>query len=212
MSVQTVKISEVKSNPNNQRLIKCQTCGVEFTSKKVCKNRIVKYCGKICYAQSLRKPIKEKLPRKSRKGIPLSIEWRLALSEGRKASDKCKGPNLYNWKGGKDTLSHRMTVHANKRRSAQNIEIDKDFLINLLSAQNNECFYCEKKLSDYKAIEHLTPLSRGGDNQKYNLVYSCKSCNSQKRSKTLEEFAIENKRFDWLDKFDVVFPAALYGV
>ncbi len=40
------------------------------------------------------------------------------------------------------------------------------------------------------AIEHLTPVSHGGDNQRWNLVYSCRSCNSKKHDKTMEEYAI----------------------
>jgi len=71
--------------------------------------------------------------------------------------------------------------------------------------QKNKCFFCECDLTKYKAIEHLTPLSRGGDNQKYNLVYSCKSCNSKKRNKTLEEYAIQTNNFNWIDKFDLIF-------
>ena len=43
----------------------------------------------------------------------------------------------------------------------------------------------------------------------YNLVYSCKSCNSQKRQQTLEEYAVKNIRFDWLDKFDYVYATAV---
>ena len=30
----------------------------------------------------------------------------------------------------------------------------------------------------------------GGDNQRWNLVYSCRSCNSKKHDKTMEEYAI----------------------
>jgi hypothetical protein len=50
---------------------------------------------------------------------------------------------------------------------------------------------------------------QGGDNQMYNLVYSCKSCNSQKRQNTLEEFAIKINRFDWLNKFDTIYASAI---
>lgn len=58
--------------------------------------------------------------------------------------------------------------------------------------------------------EHLTPLSRGGKNKQFNLVYSCKSCNSTKRQKTLEDFAIETGRIWLLDKWESIFAYA-YG-
>ena len=64
-------------------------------------------------------------------------------------------------------------------------------------------------MTEYKAIEHLTPVSRGGDNDIYNLVYSCKSCNSNKRQQTLEEYAIKNKRLDWLQKWEKLFIETL---
>lgn len=37
-------------------------------------------------------------------------------------------------------------------------------------------------------IDHLTPKSKGGTNHPDNLVPCCKSCNSKKQSKTLEEY------------------------
>jgi 5-methylcytosine-specific restriction endonuclease McrA len=193
--VKKINISLLKENPDNPRtkgkqFFGCLNCRKVFYSPKLCKSREPKYCSRECLK---------------------SDKFKAALSAGRKASDKCKGPNLYNWKGGKETEAVRMKVSAHKRRSAQSITINQGFLQSLLSAQNNQCFYCEGDLSEYKAIEHLTPLSRGGDNQPYNLVYSCKSCNSKKRQNTLEEFAIKNNTFHLLDKFDLIFSAAIYG-
>ena len=158
------------------------------------KNRV--YCSKDCQS-------------KARKNVPLSEEWKKALSEGRKKSEKCKGENLYNWKGGKETELIRYRIYNNKRRTLLNKKIDVLFLEKLILIQNNKCFFCECDLTEYKAIEHLTPVSRGGDNDIYNLVYSCKSCNSNKRQQTLEEYAIKNKRLDWLQKWEKLFIETL---
>ena len=213
MEVVIKKITEVKSNPNNPRLIKddkfnCLTCGAEFQSKKTCKTRTPKYCSKECYAKSLikEKPIKIKI---DRKGIKLTDAHKKALSDGRKNSEKCKGENLYNWKGGKETEAIRMKQSFYKRKLGLKLKMPLVFLKNVLEAQENKCFFCETYLIEYKAIEHLTPVSKGGDNQNYNLVYSCKSCNSQKRQNTLEEFAIKKNRFDWLNKFDTIYANAI---
>lgn len=210
----------------------CQTCNKDFESKKGCKTRTPKFCSKKCYAESLKLNIKCKLcgliiinkhsvsiknrvycskecQSKARKNIPLSNSWKKALSIGRKKSEKCKGENLYNWKGGKETETIRLKQSFYKRKKALTKNISIDFLKKVLIAQKNKCFFCEDTLIDYKAIEHLTPVSRGGDNDNYNLVYSCKSCNSKKRQNTLEEFAIKNKRFDWLDKFDIIYASAI---
>lgn len=204
-----VKISEVKVNHYNTTPIVCNSCGGVFTSRKNCKTRTPKYCTKKCYVLSLVKERSEKPKRISRKGITLSEEWKAALSLGRKNSDKCKGENLYNWKGGKETERLRIKASMYKRKLSLKKTFDQLYLSRLLVTQNNRCFFCESSLSDYKAIEHLTPVTRGGDNDNYNLVYSCKSCNSKKRQNTLEEFAIKNLRFDWIDKFDYIYATTV---
>lgn len=171
----------------------CQHCSKDFANYQ---NK--KFCSNQCRIES-------------RIGNPLSKEWRLSLSNGRKNSDLCKGENLYNWKGGKETEPARLRISAIKRRSAQSVIIEQHFLNNLILAQGFKCFYCDCDLTTYRAIEHLTPLARGGDNHKYNIVYSCKSCNSKKATKTLEEFAIAQQKYFLFDKFDMVYMAARRG-
>ena len=210
----------------------CKNCGVEFTSKKACKSREPKYCSKSCFSESLKLHKKCKLcgkeienkhsvsmhnriycsrecKGKARQNVPLSDEWKKALSDGRKNSEKCKGENLYNWKGGKETENIRMKQSFYKRKKALKKDMPIAFLNSILKAQDNKCFFCESDLSEYKAIEHLTPVSKGGDNDIYNLVYSCKSCNSKKRQQTLEQFALKENRVDWLEKWENVFSEAL---
>jgi 5-methylcytosine-specific restriction endonuclease McrA len=51
------------------------------------------------------------------------------------------------------------------------------------------CAYCGVKLSTYTAtIDHVIPLSRGGTDFKWNLVWCCKRCNKSKGSKLLSEW------------------------
>lgn len=45
------------------------------------------------------------------------------------------------------------------------------------------CFYCTVDLRDIKVnIEHVIPRSKGGTNDKKNLVLACSSCNKDKGS------------------------------
>ena len=214
------------------KLYNCLNCNKEFESKKGCKTRQPKYCSKQCYANSLKININCKLcnniienkhsakisnriycskdcQSKARINIKLPESWKKSLSNGRKKSNKCKGENLYNWKGGKETLKQRVSIYSNNRRSAQKIKIDKDYLNKIINAQDYKCFYCENDLHNYKAIEHLIPLSRGGDNYKNNLVYSCKSCNSKKRNKTLKEYAIKNNMQHLILKQEYLYASAI---
>lgn len=222
-------------SPNGKidlRLIKCNHCNEWFKSKKYSKTRRPKYCSSRCSGDSRKVNKKCKLcgsiienkysnsiknrvycgvecQSKARKGVKLSKEWRNAISIARKNSEKCKGENLYNWKGGKDTALIRAKQSHYKRKNNLRLPMPISYLDRLIEIQNWACFYCEKDLSNYKAIEHLTPVSMGGDNYEYNLVYSCKSCNSSKRQKTLEEYAISENRLDWLDKFDVIYASTI---
>jgi 5-methylcytosine-specific restriction endonuclease McrA len=227
-----IKLSTLKPNPDNPREYTCLTCGKIFYSKKGCKSRMPKYCNSICYGESLKLHIKCKLcgneienkhsvsiknriycsnkcKIESTKGRKLSEKWKKALSDGRKKSIKCKGENLYNWKGGKSTKKIRQKQSFYKRKRSLKLNMPIDVLNKILEQQKNQCFYCEKPLNNYKAIEHLTPVSRGGDNEFYNLVYACQKCNSQKRQNTLEEFAAKKNRFDWLDKWEKILVEVL---
>lgn len=58
------------------------------------------YCGKEFYDWTKEKYCSKECARASLRGVPLSADHRRKLSEGRKASHKCRGENLYNWKGG----------------------------------------------------------------------------------------------------------------
>jgi 5-methylcytosine-specific restriction endonuclease McrA len=200
----------------------CKSCGKEFSSRKGCKSRTPQYCSSMCFGATLKinKPCKlcgeiiqnthsaqisnriycsKKCQSASRRGTTLSPEWRKALSEGRKASDKCKGENLYNWKGGVENQRRRIKKRYHLQRAAG--IIDENYLSVLLKAQRHNCYYCGEKMKKGRgtAIEHLTPISRGGTNEWINLVYSCQSCNSKKRTLTLAEYAIKEARMDWLN-------------
>jgi hypothetical protein len=57
---------------------------------------------------------------------------------------------------------------------------------------SNQCIYCgqDSKLT----LEHILPRSRGGEDNPDNVVWVCRSCNSEKGSKRLYEWkGLENK-------------------
>lgn len=184
----------------------CKQCGVEFKTDSAYHGHIPKYCSQRCCGDAAKgKPVWNS-------GLTMTDIHKKALSDGRKNSPKCKGPKLYNWKGGEATFRERTRAYQNNRRARflGGGKLDPLFLNNLWIAHRGLCFYCEQPLTDYKCLEHLTPLSRGGTNQLFNLVYSCKSCNSKKRQKTLEDFAIATGRIWLVDKWEYIFTG-VYG-
>lgn len=59
-----------------------------------------------------------------------------------------------------------------------------------------KCVYCGNKAPDILLqIDHIIPVSKGGDNDLTNLVTSCESCNNGKRDKSLDDHTtVEKKR------------------
>lgn len=205
----------------------CECCGKPFQSCKEDRNRKPRFCSRRC-AGSLNRKMKvcahcgrefydwtkdkycsRECATAALRGVPLSEEHRRKLSEGRKLSPKCHGPALYNWKGGQETYIERMRAHNKKRRDATRTPVDARYLRLLLAFQRGRCFYCGCDITAAPSLEHLTPVSKGGTNASWNLVYACKSCNSRKHDYTLEEYAVKTGRPHLSDRYDLLL-ARLY--
>ena len=52
------------------------------------------------------------------------------------------------------------------------------------------CYFCSKQFSAKElTMDHLTPLARGGQSTKGNIVPACKECNTKKRTMLPLEWA-----------------------
>ena len=56
-----------------------------------------------------------------------------------------------------------------------------------IQRDGNVCIYCSNE-TEIPQIDHIIPLSKGGNNDLSNLAVSCKRCNSSKRNSLLEEW------------------------
>jgi hypothetical protein len=62
----------------------------------------------------------------------------------------------------------------------------------LFGRDRHVCAYCGGHFnSNHLSRDHITPVSRGGQNVWMNVVTSCKKCNSVKSDKTLKEARLE---------------------
>ena len=75
----------------------------------------------------------------------------------------------------------------------KNLEPLTSLHIKVLEDYNRErnehlaCEYCQCNIEDKYSIDHVIPVSKGGDNFIHNLLLCCSSCNSRKNAKRLEE-------------------------
>jgi 5-methylcytosine-specific restriction endonuclease McrA len=57
----------------------------------------------------------------------------------------------------------------------------------IAKAQRSRCAYCRRRLK--LTVDHITPLARGGRNDRQNIQLACRSCNSSKRDADPLDFA-----------------------
>ena len=64
--------------------------------------------------------------------------------------------------------------------------------VKIYERDNYRCTYCDKQLTRFTAtLDHITPVSEGGDNSAENLKTACLQCNSRKTARPLGDFLIE---------------------
>src|SRR5262245_2812857 len=71
--------------------------------------------------------------------------------------------------------------------------LSRDLRLRIFERDEWQCWYCGIEIEESSAfssasIDHLLPESRGGSNEESNLVTACRSCNSKKNNRTLEEY------------------------
>lgn len=84
---------------------------------------------------------------------------------------------------------NRVVTEQRRRKKAK--ELKRTFTAsewkNCKSFFNNSCAYCGRKMNNLTQ-DHFIPLSKGGDYTKYNIVPSCRNCNSKKHDKDFYEW------------------------
>ncbi len=96
----------------------------------------------------------------------------------------------------------RLHAHARKRMT---VKPDPKVVKTIFALTDGKCVYCG---SPANTLDHVVPLSRGGDSEMGNLVPCCISCNSRKKAKSVFEF-IDAKVFALPDVFEDIISVAL---
>lgn len=69
-------------------------------------------------------------------------------------------------------------------------KINASQLSNLFAQHSYSCYYCGFQSINLTemTIDHVVPLSKGGDNHIRNIVPCCSKCNTRKRSRSESEY------------------------
>lgn len=74
------------------------------------------------------------------------------------------------------------------RRTKTRKKIAVSDIRRLLNRQHYRCFYCSDQFGSRYHLDHVVPLSRGGQHSIGNIVGACVSCNSSKKDRFIVEW------------------------
>jgi len=119
--------------------------------------------------------------------------WRIGNRDRRNASERARRVIVWNKVRARERRYRRnhpdrIRVFSQIRYSAPGRFIAEDTRA-LWIAQKGKCYYCHAPISsDFRNLEHMTPIARGGTNWPHNLCWACPPCNFRKSTLTAEEF------------------------
>jgi len=75
------------------------------------------------------------------------------------------------------------SVQKNEQPDEADYYSDPERRLMILGRDKRKCIYCLLDVSeDSYVLDHITPVSKGGTNRKFNLLTSCEGCNQRKQS------------------------------
>ena len=91
-----------------------------------------------------------------------------------------------------ESENYEATVALRNKRRAELQTTPKPVLTSCrekLIGEDTSCTYCGKSLTmENSSVDHIIPLSRGGDDCEANMQIICRGCNMEKHAKTDDEY------------------------
>lgn len=86
-----------------------------------------------------------------------------------------------------DEVTEFKTIYIKTRLYNIDINLWSDIRKEIFERDNYTCNYCNQ-VGGILEVDHIIPVSKGGNNEFNNLTTSCRSCNRKKRDKLVDEF------------------------
>jgi 5-methylcytosine-specific restriction endonuclease McrA len=202
---------------SNYKTKACQLCGKEYhptdSMQKYCTE-----CGPVARAEKARASVARWQNMNPEKVRASSVRWhkanpekvRVSTAERRKAHpEKHRASNAKWAKANPEKAKvgtakwqkenpEKKAVWGSKRRAAKYANTPINELLTssewlaILAEAGGHCAYCGKEAK--LTLDHVIPLSKGGQHSAPNVVPACARCNSSKGSKTLEEWQAKRQR------------------
>ena len=84
-----------------------------------------------------------------------------------------------------------------RRRGTKIIDLDAKEWETIKQLFDYKCAYCDKS-STKISMDHVTPITKGGNHVYTNIVPSCRPCNSSKTNKDLRQWLNDEQRYDFI--------------
>lgn len=186
--------------PNHRKITKtCDSCGIECEKYAGKQRYRGTYCSTLCRDYGAYGPTSCTIPTEHwARNYGRSSKWTPPLIRNTGSCTWCgqANPRHLSAKFCSEKCG-RSQKHADRRGREHNALGTYTYaqVIKLWVAFDKRCAYCSEQtsLADIQA-EHVTALSRGGENHIGNLLPSCGPCNSDKRDLSLNEWAIDRER------------------
>lgn len=81
----------------------------------------------------------------------------------------------------------RKVLNGRRKQQMDRGDLAPEQWLEILEEFDHACAYCQVRGVPLE-LEHMTPLSRGGQHTKDNVVPACRDCNGRKRARTIFEF------------------------
>ena len=188
------------------RVYICKECGEEFYSRCGYKGHSPKFCSIKCRCEYAKSHNKKKVYRIVCEECGKVFEVDTNKQHQRFCSKECAYKNRTFYDKGERVRSR---IAAKERRKRLTIPIDNKFTTALLIAQRGKCAFCGTSLKNNRTIEHLHPVSKGGNDQKHNIVWICKHCNCQKGALTYSDYVDKYGKWWLVDVLDEVYATSL---